>query len=102
MPQVSSAMQRGISFEKPQACVYLFSKQPSHSPKHTVFLWIIWMVLAGYLQNGGEGFLILVDGISNLFRNVLVYENNSDIFAFFRESVEGLLNLGLFGLCVDY
>lgn len=51
------------------------------------------MLLAGDLEDGGEGGGVGVDAVADAVGDVLVDEDDADVLAARREAVEGLLDL---------
>lgn len=62
--------------------------------ENTVLFRVIGMVLGGNLEQGRERLRVLVDDGANLFGNVLVDEEDGNVFAFLREAFEVGLEVG--------
>lgn len=48
----------------------LFAKQPPHTLQYTVLLWVVGVVLAGDLENGGERVGERIDAVSDALRDL--------------------------------
>lgn len=47
------------------------SKEPANSSQNTILLWVIWMVLAGNLEQGRKGGSIRIDSVSYTLSDLL-------------------------------
>ena len=59
------------------------------------------MVLARYLEQGGESSRVLVDAVPYAVRDVLVDEQDGDVLALAGELLEGLFDRRVFCFVVD-
>jgi len=105
----------------------LLPEQPSDPPQHTILIWIIWVVLAGYLEHSREGVRVYVDSPSDPLRDlthvfasaqpllgtissqslpvgityVLIYEQDGNILPLVRVLVESFFDCGCLRLGID-
>jgi hypothetical protein len=95
-----SACRMSLNFENGTQEIRLLSKQAAHSSQHAIFLWVVGMVFARDLQNGREGCSVGIDSVSYFVGNMLIYQDNTNIFSF-GEVVKRGLDRGRLGLVVD-
>jgi hypothetical protein len=79
---------------------HLLPKQPPHPLQHAILLRVVRMVLARYLEQARKRSRVALDAVAYLVGDVLVDEQDGNVFALRSEAVEGGLDrrVGGFGV----